>query len=131
MTDEQIVLTFYKGNDNRTIARTTTGKICLLDIPYCKQNHIWVNAGEDWRCAITADKEKVLIVQPITKTLTAEENEQIFDIKAKEFKERGFAQRDPKAKHFKKKAPANGKPQTTLNAGTKPEKNSDRDKDRE
>ncbi|MDD5551323.1 MAG: hypothetical protein PHS34_08690 [Candidatus Omnitrophica bacterium] len=97
MTDEQIVLTFYKGRDNRTIARTKTGKICLLDIPYCKENHIWVGSGEDWRCAIKAEKEKVVIVQPITKVLTAEENAQILDVKVKEFKERGFAERTKKS----------------------------------
>jgi hypothetical protein len=74
MKDEQVVLTFYKGKDNRTIARNQKGKICLLDINYCKENHIYILEDESWRCAIKDEKENCIIVQPITRTATAEDN---------------------------------------------------------
>jgi hypothetical protein len=51
---------------------TTDGKICLLDIPYCKENNVYVREGEDWRCAVKEERENCIIVQPITRTLTAE-----------------------------------------------------------
>src|SRR5574343_1604928 len=66
---EQLTLTFVKVNDGKTIARTNKGKICLLDIPYCKQNHIFVNEGEDWKCAVKIEKEKCIIIQPINRLL--------------------------------------------------------------
>lgn len=76
-SQEQIVLTFFKGRDSRTISRSQAGKICLLDIPYCKQNNIYVKEYEDWRCAVKVEKEHCIVVQPITRTLTAKENEEI------------------------------------------------------
>jgi hypothetical protein len=75
---EEIILTFYKGRDGKTISRTKEGKICLLDIPYCKENRIYIKENEDWRCAIKQDKEHCIIVQPITRVVTAKENEEIF-----------------------------------------------------
>lgn len=77
-TGPDLILTFFKGNDGRTIARTNKGKICLLDIPYCRENNVYVKENEDWRCAIKEEKEKCLIVQPITRTLTADENAEIY-----------------------------------------------------
>jgi hypothetical protein len=88
MEQDQLILTFYIGNNGRTIANNQNGKICLLDIEYCKKNKIYVKAGEDWRCAISIEKEHVLIVQPITRTLTAQENEQLFEIKKNELSEK-------------------------------------------
>lgn len=81
---EQLTLTFVKGRDGKIIARTAKGKICLLDIAYCKQNHIFVNEGEDWKCAVKLEKEKCIIVQPINRTLTAQENEEIYGAKVKD-----------------------------------------------
>lgn len=81
---EQLILTFLKGRDCRTVARTNEGKICLLDIPYCKENHIYVKEGEDWRCAVKEAKQNALIVQPITRLLTAEENADIMGGKLSE-----------------------------------------------
>lgn len=79
--DDQVILTFFKGSDNRTIARNNKGKICLLDIQYCKANRIYVQNGEDWRCAIKEERANCIIVQPITRTLTAAENEEIYGSK--------------------------------------------------
>lgn len=81
---EQLTLTFVKGRDGKVIARTQKGKICLLDIPYCKENHVFVNENEDWKCAVKIEKEKVIIIQPITRTVTAQENAEIYGEKAKE-----------------------------------------------
>jgi hypothetical protein len=81
---EQLTLTFVKGRDGKVIARTNKGKICLLDIPYCKENHIFVNENEDWRCAVKIEKEKVIIIQPITRTVTAQENAEIYGEKVKD-----------------------------------------------
>ena len=81
-----MVLTFYEGRNGRIIATSKEGKICLLDFAYCKQNKIYVKYGEDWRCAVKEEKEHSIIVQPITRTLTAEENEQILGSKVEELK---------------------------------------------
>ena len=86
MEQEQIVLTFYEGRNGRIIANSKEGKVCLLDFAYCKQNRIYVKFGEDWRCAIKEEKEHSIIVQPITRTLTAEENEKLFEVKKEELK---------------------------------------------
>jgi hypothetical protein len=72
---DQVVLTFLKGRDSSIIARNDTGKICLIDKPYCKENRIWVNENEEWRCAISREKENCLIVQPIVRLKTAAESE--------------------------------------------------------
>ena len=117
MADEQVILTFLKGRDGKTIARNNQGKICLLDIAYCKENKIWVSEGEDWRCAVKIDKKNVMIVQPITRTLTAKENAELFEIKARQFQKDGFKQREPVKGKDKKKSPASGLPQTTTGAG--------------
>ncbi len=85
---EQLTLTFVKGRDGKVIARTQKGKICLLDIPYCKENHIFVNENEDWRCAVKIEKEKVIIIQPITRTVTAQENAEIYGEKVKDLKDK-------------------------------------------
>ncbi len=74
----ELILTFFKDNDDRTIARTNTGKICLLDISYCKENKIYVKENEDWRCIVAIEKEKCIIVQPVTRVVTAEENATIY-----------------------------------------------------
>lgn len=81
---EELILTFMKGRDSRTVARTSEGKICLLDIPYCKENHIYVKENEDWRCAIKEVKQNAIIVQPITRLVTAEENTDIMGSKLSE-----------------------------------------------
>ena len=88
MTDQQITLTFVKGRDGKVIARTETGKICLLDINYCKQNKIWVNEYEDWRCGIKEEREACIIVQPISRTATAEDNKHLIDDKVGQLKDK-------------------------------------------
>ena len=75
MSDQQVVLTFLKGRDDSIIARNDTGKICLIDKPYCKENRIWVNENEEWKCAISREKENCLIVQPTIRLKTAAESE--------------------------------------------------------
>jgi hypothetical protein len=68
-----------------------------LDIPYCKENHIFVNENEDWRCAVKLEKEKCIIIQPITRTVTAEENAEIYGDKVKDLKNK-FGNRPPEKK---------------------------------
>lgn len=111
---EDIVLTFYKGETGKIIARNKEGKICLPDIPYCRKNKIYLQAGEDWRCVITSEKPSVLIVQPVNRVLTAKENEKLFEIKAEELKD--------KYEREKKEVRAAGKPLNLRDARTKPEK---------
>jgi hypothetical protein len=74
---EEITLTFLKGRDGKTIARTESGKICLLDIPYCKAQNVYINESETWRCAVKEERENCVIVQPIQRTATAAENEAV------------------------------------------------------
>lgn len=76
MEKEELILAFFKGRDNRVIARTDKGKVCLLDFNYCKEQRIYVNDGEVWRCAVKFEKEKYITVQPITRMMTVDENVQ-------------------------------------------------------
>jgi len=94
---EQLTLTFVKGRDGKIIARTAKGKICLLDIAYCKENHIFVNENEDWRCAVKLEKEKCIIIQPITRTVTAQENQEVFGKKLNDLTNK-FGRPDKKQK---------------------------------
>jgi hypothetical protein len=70
----EIQLTFYKGRDNKLIARNKNGKVCLIDFTYCKEHHIWVQDGEAWNCFVKREEEKFMIVQPISRLKTADEN---------------------------------------------------------
>jgi hypothetical protein len=88
MEKEELILTFVKGRDSRTVARTNEGKICLLDIPYCKENHIYVKENEDWRCAVKEVKQNAIIVQPITRVVSAEENAEIMGNKLSELSDK-------------------------------------------
>jgi hypothetical protein len=85
---EQIILTFFKGRQDRIIAKNHKGKICLLDFAYCRENHIYVKENEDWRCAIKEERANAIFVQPITRTLTAAENEQIYGKKLEGLKDK-------------------------------------------
>jgi hypothetical protein len=96
MTDS-IRLTFYEGREKSCIARSNEGKVCLLDVAYCRKNRIYVKFNEVWRCAIKEEKMKYIIVQPISRLLTAEEN---LSLKVDELKD----------KYGKKEARATGKP---------------------
>lgn len=86
MEQDQLILTFIEGRNGRIIARSNEGKTCLLDFAYCKQNKIYVKFSETWRCAVKEEKEHSIIVQPITRTLTAEENEKLLGSKVEELK---------------------------------------------
>ena len=86
MTDEQLTLTFIKGRDGKVIARDERGKVCLLDIKYCKENKIWVNEYEEWRCGVKEEREKLIMVQPITRLKTDKENKDMYLKKAEELK---------------------------------------------
>lgn len=94
---EEITLTFIKGRDGKTIARTAEGKVCLLDIPYCKANNIYVHEFEDWRCAVKIDKEKALIVQPITRVVTSEENHELMGKKIDGLKDKFIVKKESPA----------------------------------
>ncbi len=85
MIQDQLVLTFQKDErGNKPIARSNEGKICFLDIAYCKENNIFVKYNESWRCAISKEDNRKIFVQPITRTLTAEENDRILAEKSKQ-----------------------------------------------
>lgn len=70
----EMSLTFLKGKDERIVARNNDGKVCLFDITYCKENHIYVKENETWRCTMKEEKESCIIVQPITRIMTASDN---------------------------------------------------------
>lgn len=93
---KELILTFVKGRDDKVIARTNQGKICLIDIPYCKENHIWINPNEDWNCIIKEERENVIIVQPVTRLVTAEENAEIFDYKVDQLSEKFSSKKQAK-----------------------------------
>ncbi len=86
MSDQPVVLLFLKGRDDSIIARNDTGKICLIDKPYCKENRIWINENEEWKCAISREKENCLIVQPIVRLKTAAETEALMAAKTEDLK---------------------------------------------
>jgi hypothetical protein len=75
MEQEQITVTFYKGRKGDIIADSKEGKICIPDKNYCKQNRIYLKIDEVWRCCIKEEKENVIIIQPINRLMSAEENQ--------------------------------------------------------
>jgi hypothetical protein len=91
---EELTLTFIKGRDGKTIAKTDEGKICLLDIPYCKASHTYVHEFEDWRCAVKEVKDNCLIVQPITLVTTSEENHELMGVKLDDLKSKFTSEKE-------------------------------------
>lgn len=83
---EEVILTFVRGRDKRIVAKTDAGKVCLLDIKYCRENNFFVKENEDWRCSVREEKENCIIVQPIERTATATENLGIFNEKMEALK---------------------------------------------
>lgn len=74
---EELSLTFFKGRDDMVISRTAAGKVCLLDMPYCKKNYIYVKESQEWRCMVKEEKQSCVVVQPLERLKSAEETEKI------------------------------------------------------
>ena len=70
---QTLVLDFFAGRNDKPIARTPEGKVCLLNFERCKRNKVYVHVGEQWRCEVDSEEEKKIIVTPIHMTLDAEE----------------------------------------------------------
>lgn len=86
--DDIIYLDFFKGRNDLPISRNKDGKICLLNLRNCKKTHVYVNAGEHWKCHIDVEEEKKLIVTPLWRIFDAKENEYLIAEKAKLLKEK-------------------------------------------
>jgi len=82
----QLALDFIPGNRDVPIAKTFGGKICLLDLDFCKEKKIWIKVGETWRCRVTHEEDKKIIVQPLYILLSIEENDAIMKLKLKALK---------------------------------------------
>jgi hypothetical protein len=62
---QEIELLVENGKDEKPIARTAHGVICLFD----KKVKFPVDVGSTYRCTITGVKEKFLLVVPLEKTI--------------------------------------------------------------
>lgn len=87
-TQNEMLLTFFKGRDTMVISRTDEGKVCLLDIPYCKKNYIYVKEGQEWRCAVKEEKQSCVVVQPLERIKTAADTEKLMAEKVDQLKEK-------------------------------------------
>jgi len=86
--DYQLALDFVPGNKDVPIAKTFDGKICILDLNYCKKNKVWIKVGETWRCKVVTEEDKKIIVQPLYILFSIEENEMLFKSKTEALKEK-------------------------------------------
>jgi hypothetical protein len=83
--EKSLELTFTESEKTKKpIARTTDGKICILDFNTIKSKK--VKAGETWSCEIISNDINKTIVKPIDLLITAEQNKVIFDAKLMELK---------------------------------------------
>lgn len=69
-----LFLDFFPGRNGKPVARTESGKICLLNFEECKKNKVYVHEGEQWKCRIDEEHEKKIIVTPLAMTLDKEES---------------------------------------------------------
>ena len=81
-----------QGTGNRPIARTETGKICIIGFNYPE----YVAMGSVWSVEAIEIHEKKVIIKPIHCTLTVSQNGYILAEKSKVFKTSKI--RKPKAK---------------------------------
>ena len=90
-TNETILfLDFFPGRNGKPVARTESGKICLLNFAECKKRKVYVHDGEQWRCRVDEEHEKKIIVTPLAMTLDAEENGYFIKEKAKLLADKGW-----------------------------------------
>jgi len=83
--EKRLELTFTESEKTKKpVARTTEGKICILDFNTPKSKR--VKSGETWSCEIISDDIHKAIVKPIDLLITAEQNKAIFDAKLMELK---------------------------------------------
>ena len=78
---------FFLDKNKKVIGRSNSGKIAIISFDF---KGGWVKDGEDWLCDIVKEEEHKLIVYPINRTISAEENFQFSISKLSQLKENGF-----------------------------------------
>jgi hypothetical protein len=73
ITYPQEEIHFFTGKDKRVVGRSTTGKIAIISFDFKVS---WVKEGEDWLCDVIQEDDHKIIVMPVNRTVSAEENAQ-------------------------------------------------------
>ena len=78
---------FFLDKNKKVVGRSESGKIAIISFDF---KGGWVKDGEDWLCDIVKEEEHKIIVYPIARTVSAEENFCCAIAKLVELKEVGF-----------------------------------------
>jgi hypothetical protein len=91
---------FFTGRDKKVIGRASCGKFAVVSFDY---RGLYVRDGDDWLCEIIKDEENRVIVFPLERIKSAEENYAETLKKVGELKSTGFQKKffKPKNADFK------------------------------
>jgi len=87
---------FFMDKGKKVVGRINSGKIAIISFDF-KNN--WVKNGEDWICNIVAEEEKKVIVMPVVRTKSAEDNYNDSVMLVSKLKEQGFKKEFTKTKN--------------------------------
>ena len=62
---------FFLDKNKKVVGRSGSGKIAIISFDF---KGSWVKDGEDWLCDVIKEEEHKLIVMPVHRTITADEN---------------------------------------------------------
>jgi hypothetical protein len=86
---------FLTGRDGKIIGHASSGKIALISRDY---KGIWVRDGDDWLCDIMREEEKMVIVMPVERIKSSEQNKSEIDQRLEKLKSDGFRKENFKPK---------------------------------
>lgn len=87
---------FFSDKNKRIVGRSKSGKIAIISYEF---KGAWVKDGEDWLCDVVKVEENKIIVMPIGRTISAEENFNESLVKINNLKESGFKKEFTKSKN--------------------------------
>jgi hypothetical protein len=80
-------INFFKDNSGKIIGRADNGKICIISFNF---KGGWVKECETWLCDIVDDQERKMIVMPVRRIQSADENHSQVIYRVNRLKEVGF-----------------------------------------
>jgi hypothetical protein len=87
VTYSQQEVHFFSDRNKKIVGRLENGKIAIISFDFKGE---WVKDGESWICDIIQEYENKIIVNPVKRTITAQENFESSKVKIEELKDRGF-----------------------------------------
>jgi hypothetical protein len=76
MENKREEITFFKDREGKVIGRSECGKYAIIDKNYKGE---WVYPNETWEVEYVLEDETKIIIKPIQKIRTKEENKKLFD----------------------------------------------------